>query len=161
VRVQDFLSKIPVRKQSALKVTSKTITAIRKLFHAYVFARPNVRFSFKILKSKAEKDSWTFAPSKSSTNSIDVVTSVFGKDAGAQCIQKMAESDQKDKTDTPCQVEVVIIFPEAGKSALVGLTSSADSHRHSESLLSGTVLFSRRSPCHRRERPHEKFIKDV
>jgi DNA mismatch repair ATPase MutL len=84
--VEDFLMKVPVRKQATLNATSKILSHIRKLLYTYAFARTDVRFSFKVLKAKNEKLNWSCAPSKSDTPLLEHATKVAGKSVAAQLV---------------------------------------------------------------------------
>jgi DNA mismatch repair ATPase MutL len=84
--VQDFLTKIPVRKQAVLKATSKILSQIRRLLCTYAFARTDVRFSFKVLKAKNEKLNWSCAPSKSDSPLLEHATKVAGKNVAIQLV---------------------------------------------------------------------------
>ncbi|KIX98973.1 uncharacterized protein Z520_05434 [Fonsecaea multimorphosa CBS 102226] len=95
IRVQDFLSKIPVRKQTALKESTKTLQAIRKLFFSFAFARPEVRLSFKVLKGKNDKFNWTYAPTLTASVT-EVATKIVGKDIVSECTAHSICSDDCD-----------------------------------------------------------------
>ncbi|CAG8971740.1 hypothetical protein HYALB_00007220 [Hymenoscyphus albidus] len=83
--VTKFMFKLPVRKQTALKSSSKTLIKIKELLQAYALARPSVRFSLKVLKES--KGGFSYAPRP--TNGIkEAVSHVIGKDASAQCVEK-------------------------------------------------------------------------
>lgn len=60
VCVQNFLSRLPVRKQTALKEAAKTLASAKELLKSYALARPHVKLSLKVLKSG--KGNWSFAP---------------------------------------------------------------------------------------------------
>lgn len=87
VRIQDFLTNIPVRKQTALKSASKTLVGIRKLIQAYALARSEVRLSLKVLKAKDGKANWSYAPSKAAASLLEAASKVAGKEVAAQCTQ--------------------------------------------------------------------------
>ncbi|KAF3391078.1 hypothetical protein DPV78_011099 [Talaromyces pinophilus] len=82
-----FLKKIPVRRQTAIKSASKTITKIKKLLQAYAMAKPGTRLSFKVLNSKNDKDNWTYAPS-STASIVDASRKVVGVETAGQCVCK-------------------------------------------------------------------------
>ncbi len=77
VRVQDFLSSIPVRRQTALKSSAKNLSSIKILLQDYAFARPCVRFAMKVVKAKGEKGDWSYVPKKTPA-APDVTASVYG-----------------------------------------------------------------------------------
>ncbi|KAI9764978.1 MAG: hypothetical protein M1840_007900 [Geoglossum simile] len=85
VRILDFLKCIPVRRGNALKKSAKTLARIQRTLQAYAFARPNVRFSLKVLKSG--KGNWLYAPRKNPTHQLDL-SLIIGKDAAGQCIRR-------------------------------------------------------------------------
>lgn len=84
MRIVDYLKNIPVRRQSALKTSAKTLAKIKRALQAYALARPKVRFSFKVLKAKTDKDNWMYAP-KAEASTADAATKVVGKKVTDQC----------------------------------------------------------------------------
>lgn len=110
VRVSDFLKTIPVRRQTALKQAVKTLTRIKRLLFDYAFARPTVKFTFKVLKSKSElKDNWVFAPCKDASNLHVLASKIVGKDIAAQCRQESISSEENDYT-----IDALMVRPGAG-----------------------------------------------
>ncbi|CZR50932.1 related to DNA mismatch repair protein PMS2 [Phialocephala subalpina] len=96
VTVTNFLFKIPVRKQTALKDASKVLNKLKDLLLAYCLARPQVRFSLKVMKSP--KGSWFYAP-RPNDRIKDAVSLVIGRDTASQCMEKslaFTESGYKD-----------------------------------------------------------------
>jgi DNA mismatch repair protein MutL len=85
VRVQNFLKTIPVRRQTALKAASRTLSDIKKLLQAYAFARPTARISFKVLKSKNDKFNWIYGPSPGSTTLLSAAARIVGQEVAVQC----------------------------------------------------------------------------
>lgn len=99
VCVLKFLEKIPVRKQTALKVAAKTLGKIRELLQAYALARPAVRFSLKI--TKGTKGSWSFVP-KPNGGIKEAVSQAIGRDVAAQCMEKsIAFSESQSDESLP------------------------------------------------------------
>ncbi|EXJ56816.1 hypothetical protein A1O7_07160 [Cladophialophora yegresii CBS 114405] len=92
VRVQDFLMKIPVRKQSALKATTKTLEAIKSLLFAFAFARPEVRFSLKVLKAKNNRLNWTYAATPNQSLR-EITTKIVGTELASVCAHHTITSD--------------------------------------------------------------------
>ncbi|KAL9617139.1 MAG: hypothetical protein Q9160_008036 [Pyrenula sp. 1 TL-2023] len=92
VKVHDFLHKIPVRRQTALKSPVKTLNNIKKLLQHYAIARPGVRLSVRVLKGKDQKLNWTYAPKQDATIS-DAAVQVVGQDVCAQCVSKNVTSE--------------------------------------------------------------------
>ncbi|KAL8702762.1 MAG: hypothetical protein Q9201_004062 [Fulgogasparrea decipioides] len=84
VRVTDFLKSLPVRRQTALKDSSKQLGKIKRTLQAYALARPSVRISLKVLKAKSDKDNWTYGP-KSEASVLDAAVKVIGRKATEQC----------------------------------------------------------------------------
>lgn len=110
VRISDFLKKIPVRRQTAQKQAVKTLPRIKKLLFDYAFARPTVRFSCKVLKSKSElRDNWTFAPCKDARNLQVLASKIVGKDVAAQCKQESIKSE-----DDEYIIDTLMVMPGAG-----------------------------------------------
>ncbi|KAL9118666.1 MAG: hypothetical protein Q9187_004785 [Circinaria calcarea] len=84
VHVKDFLKNLPVRKQTALKVSAKMNAKIKRTLQAYALARPSVRFSLKVLKARDDKGNWTYAPKAGSTVT-DAALKVLNLQAVGQC----------------------------------------------------------------------------
>ncbi|KAE9381347.1 hypothetical protein N431DRAFT_476184 [Stipitochalara longipes BDJ] len=98
VSVTKFMYDLPVRRQTFLKEASKTLGKIKDLLQAYVLARPNIKFSFKVLKEN--KPSWSYAP-RPKDGIKEAVSQMFGKDAASQCISKsMRFPERVDDSDT-------------------------------------------------------------
>jgi DNA mismatch repair ATPase MutL len=87
VRIKDFLKNVPVRRQAALKTTSKTIAKIKKTLQAYTIARPATRFSLKVLRSPLDNGNWTYSPSPNA-GMAEAALTVFGRDVAGQCIER-------------------------------------------------------------------------
>lgn len=112
VRVSDFLKSIPVRKQTALKQSTKTYNAIKKLLFDYAFARPTVRFHFKILKSGGDlKANWSFLPCADASNLNLLTSKIVGKEVSAQCKQLAVKSDDGEYT-----IDALLYAQGLGKS---------------------------------------------
>lgn len=112
VRVQDFLNTIPVRRQTALKSTSRTLSDIKKILQAYAFARPNVRISFKVLKAKNDKYSWTYGPRPASTSLLDATTKIVGQEVAAQCEARLWTSNHEGEAANALVINAVIAMGE-------------------------------------------------
>ncbi|KAJ5675176.1 DNA mismatch repair protein C-terminal [Penicillium maclennaniae] len=108
LRVTDFLKYIPVRRQTALKDATKTLTKIKKLLQAYAFARPAVRFSMKVLKAKNENNSWMYAPS-ADAGIADAAIKVVGRDVSSCCVVKNIASESLN----PSGHELLAFLPKA------------------------------------------------
>ena len=114
-RVQDFLTKIPVRRQTALKATTKTLEAIRHLLFSFAFARPEVRYSLKVLKGKNDKMNWTYAPTPSRAL-IQAATKVVGNDIASACAAHAINTEDYDTlAGTEWSIDAVLISTTAGR----------------------------------------------
>ncbi|OKL58384.1 hypothetical protein UA08_06074 [Talaromyces atroroseus] len=105
-----FLKNVPVRRQTAVKNASKTITKLKKLLQAYAIARPVTRLSFKVLHSKNEKDNWTYAPS-STANVTDASRKVVGVEIAGQCICKSWPEDIDEESNA--SIKLFAYLPKA------------------------------------------------
>lgn len=92
VRITNFLTRQPVRKQVALKGTAKTLAKIKQMLQAYAFARPETRLSVRVLKAKNDRDNWTYAP-KPDGDMEDTALKVVGKPCVSQCAHFTTQSD--------------------------------------------------------------------
>ena len=114
IRVQDFLTNIPVRKQTALKTATRTLGAIKSLLFAFAFARPEVRFSLKVLKGKVDKLNWTYAAS-SSQSLTEVTTKIVGKEVSSVCTPHTISSDTCDVSiGSDWSINAILISVTAG-----------------------------------------------
>ncbi|KAH9879138.1 hypothetical protein J1614_002574 [Plenodomus biglobosus] len=84
VKVTGFFERMPVRKQTAIKHSSKWLAKVRHLLQAYAFARPAVRFRLHVLKAQSNKSDFIYAPS-SNVSIEDAALKVIGKDCALQC----------------------------------------------------------------------------
>jgi DNA mismatch repair protein, C-terminal domain len=118
-----FLKNIPVRRQTVVKSSSKTITKLKKTLQAYAIARPATRLSFKVLNSKNEKDNWTYAPS--STASItDASRKVAGVEIAGQCVRKSWPEDLDEESDASIKLHAYFLKADAGRSFLSRVLNS-------------------------------------
>jgi len=83
ITVTKFMYKLPVRKQTFLKGAPKTLGKIKELLQAYVLARPNIKFSLKVLKES--KAFFSYAP-RPNDGIKEAVSQLFGKEAAGQCV---------------------------------------------------------------------------
>ncbi|APA07074.1 hypothetical protein sscle_02g018440 [Sclerotinia sclerotiorum 1980 UF-70] len=94
VCVMNFMSKLPVRKQTALKEAPKTIGKIQELVKRYALARVSIKLTFKIVKGS--KGAWSYAP-RPHGGIKDSVSLIIGRDAALQCSEtSMLFSDLPD-----------------------------------------------------------------
>lgn len=112
VRITDFLKYIPVRRQTSLNVSSKTLTKLKRLVQAYAFAQLSRRFLLKVLKPKNESNNWMYAPSTESTLA-DASLKIAGRDVATCCILKECSSDCPQDADGGKQnkYELVALLP--------------------------------------------------
>ncbi|KAJ9254214.1 hypothetical protein DTO207G8_3791 [Paecilomyces variotii] len=104
VRLTDFLKHIPVRRQTALKSASKTITRIKKL-----------------LQAKNENNNWTYAP-KPNTTLREAALLVAGPETASHCAvitwpsqeSKEHETEQElGQNHTVANYELTAFLPKA------------------------------------------------
>ncbi|KAJ9229319.1 hypothetical protein DTO169E5_8897 [Paecilomyces variotii] len=121
VRLTDFLKHIPVRRQTALKSASKTITRIKKLLQAYAIAQPSKRISFRVINSKNENNNWTYAP-KPNTTLREAALLVAGPETASHCAvitwpsqeSKEHETEQElEQNHTVANYELTAFLPKA------------------------------------------------
>lgn len=103
VRINDFMKNLPVRRQTALKTSAKSIAKIRRLLQAYAYARTSVRFSLKVLKAKNDKSNWIYAPASGDTV-LDAAIKIGGSRLIGQCQWKVWNSLVED-TSSITEVE--------------------------------------------------------
>ncbi|KAI4661975.1 uncharacterized protein J4E78_004765 [Alternaria triticimaculans] len=84
VKVTKFFDFVPVRKETAIKISLKMLAKIRRLMQAYALARPTIRFRLRVLKAKNSNGDFVYAP-KADANIEDAVLKVIGKDCALQC----------------------------------------------------------------------------
>ena len=115
VRIQGFLLKIPVRKQTALKTSDKTLGNLRKLLFGYAFARPDTHVSFKVLKSKDDKANWSYAPSQPAAPLSEVASKIVGQHVSAQCGEHSKASHSEEDSDAPAwTITALMLNPNSG-----------------------------------------------
>ncbi|KAK5467908.1 hypothetical protein LTS15_000881 [Exophiala xenobiotica] len=118
MRVQDFLTKIPVRKQTALKNDMKTLQAIKSLLFAFAFARRDVRFSLKVLKAKNDKLNWTYAAGQNA-DLTEIATKVLGKEVASECTpHKVSSADVDVEIENGWEVEALLVSADADLTKL-------------------------------------------
>ncbi|ORX99871.1 histidine kinase-like ATPase [Clohesyomyces aquaticus] len=92
VKLTDFFKLLPVRKQSALKHSSKYLSQVKRVIQSYALARPTVRFSLQVRKAKTDKGNWVYAP-KAGANAEDAAFKAIGRECASQCNWTAIESD--------------------------------------------------------------------
>lgn len=88
VCVVKFFSRLPVRRQNALRDTNKTMSSIKEILQSYALARLNVRLTLKVLKSSI--GNWSFIPLRPNDGIKYAVSQVIGRDTVAQCVEKIS-----------------------------------------------------------------------
>ena len=89
--MEKFLDTLPVRRQTAEKNSIKVLAKVKRLLQAYVFARPHLRFSLKVLKAKNDKGSWKYpkiagiGTSRFKPSMINAAEEIIGKRVTDQC----------------------------------------------------------------------------
>lgn len=116
VRVQDFLSNIPVRKQTAHKKVAKILTGLRKLLASYAFARSDIRFSLKVLKAKNDKANWNYAPGSPTSTLPETASKIVGTEVASQLVSHIVSSEDQSCQDAidGYALEALLIDPKSG-----------------------------------------------
>lgn len=100
VRVTDFLYNIPVRRESGLKRSTRTLGGIQKLLSDYAFARPTIKFQLKVLKAPKDKANWLYSPSRNEDDLAEIVKKVVGLEVASQCrLQTIVSGDELYRID--------------------------------------------------------------
>lgn len=90
------------------------LQAIKALLYSFAFARPNVRFSLKVLKAKNDKGNWTYAPSPKDSL-VEVASKIVGQDSASACAcHQICSDDIDDGIDSGWTVEALIASRSAG-----------------------------------------------
>ena len=109
MRITYFLKYIPVRRQTALKDATKTLTKLKRLLQAYAFAHPTKRFSIKVLKAKNENNNWLYVPS-ADAEIADAAMRIVGRDVSSCCVVQKLPSESSDQSG----YDVLAFLPNAG-----------------------------------------------
>ena len=114
IRVQEFLNKIPVRKQTALKGATNTLQAIKNILISFAFSRPEVRFSLKVLKGKNDKFNWTYAATPNASLA-EVATKALKKEVAADCtVHKIASDEDTVDVENGWSIHALLVSATAG-----------------------------------------------
>lgn len=119
VRVTDLFKHIPVRRQTTLKNTTKTLARVKRLIQEYAAAQPSKRLSLKVLKAKNENGNWMYAP-KPNAGLLDAALKIAGTDVASTCVLKHwpipeATSDFTCVEGNPdCRMTALVLDPNAG-----------------------------------------------
>lgn len=92
VRATDFFNSLPVRKQTALKAATKTLAKIKRMLQAYALARPNIRFSLRVLKVKTVAGNFIYAPKAGASSVQDAALKMFGNTCTSRCSWHVLQS---------------------------------------------------------------------
>ncbi|CCD54915.1 hypothetical protein BofuT4_P162040.1 [Botrytis cinerea T4] len=106
VCVMNFMSRLPVRKQTALKEAPKTIGKIQELIRRYALARLSVKLTLKIVKGT--KGAWSYSP-RPNISIKDSVSLAVGREAALQCSEAsmiFPEPPPDRENDTPEGAEI-------------------------------------------------------
>ncbi|KFZ11940.1 hypothetical protein V501_04516 [Pseudogymnoascus sp. VKM F-4519 (FW-2642)] len=90
VCVSNFLSALPVRRQTSISDASKTISNIKSILQSYALARLQVRFTLKV--AKTGKGNWSYIPHPKGYIK-EAAIQVAGKDVAKQCIEIASPSE--------------------------------------------------------------------
>ena len=91
MRVERFLDTLPVRRQTAEKNSIKVLAKVKRLLQSYVFARPHLRFSLKVMKAKNDKGNWKYPKiagigiSKPKPSVFNAAKEIMGQKVTDQC----------------------------------------------------------------------------
>jgi DNA mismatch repair MutL-like protein len=85
VKAMNLFEKLPVRRQTAERESSKTLKKIHKLLRAYVLAKPTIRISFSVLKSKTRHQNFIYAPKIGAATVEDAARKVIERECVNQC----------------------------------------------------------------------------
>lgn len=83
-----------------MKASAKSLKNIKKLLQAYAFARPSVRFSFRVLKAKNDQGDWAYVPTRQPT-ALDVAVKIVGKKVVNECQWKSWNSNWEETPSDP------------------------------------------------------------
>jgi hypothetical protein len=145
VRVTDLFKNIPVRRQTVLKSTAKTIAKIKKIIQSYAIAQPTIRLSLKVLKAANEKANWVYAPGKNASL-MDAALKVAGTEVASACVTKQwpcaNESDEESGVGNggSFQLMAILANPGSGIYSTHWTESLADVRRFFKSEQCGTVF---------------------
>ncbi|RAL62386.1 hypothetical protein DID88_004952 [Monilinia fructigena] len=109
VCVMNFMSKLPVRRQTALKEAPKTIGKIQELLQRYALARLSIKLTFKIIKGT--KGAWSYTPRPHGAIK-DSVSLIIGREAALQCSEtsiifhESSDLEISDGADVPSDVNL-------------------------------------------------------
>ncbi|KAJ4313251.1 hypothetical protein N0V84_009523, partial [Fusarium piperis] len=142
VQAWKLFENIPVRKQTALKGSRKTLTNIKKLLEGYALALPHLKLSFKVPGDPCQP--WLYSPC-SSMNTREAITQVFGHTLITQ-LDEISSGTGTDDPETHLSQEIVLsaLLPSRGSDAKIvkgkGAFISVDSRPISSSVGTGKKI---------------------
>ncbi|GFF93830.1 isoform 3 of PMS1 protein homolog 1 [Aspergillus udagawae] len=117
VRVTDLFKNIPVRRQTVLKSTAKTIARIKKIIQSYAIAQPTIRLSLKVMKAPSEKANWVYAPGKNASL-MDAALKVVGTEVASACVTRQwprgNDSDEESGSGTDSSFQLMALLADPG-----------------------------------------------
>jgi DNA mismatch repair ATPase MutL len=119
VRVTDLFKHIPVRRQTVLKSTAKTMARIKRIIQSYAIAQPTIRLSLKVLKATSEKANWVYAPGRNATL-MDAALKVAGTEVSSACVVKQwpcgndSVEESESGNDSSFQLTALLVDPGLG-----------------------------------------------
>jgi DNA mismatch repair protein MutL len=131
VRITDFIKANPVRRQVALKNTEKCLRRIKQTLQAYVFVRPHVRFSLRVLKAKNNRDNWIYAP-KPNGGVEDAALKIVGSACVTQCTWTVIE-------ERGFTLQAFLPRPDAEPAKISGIGSFMSIDARPVSIARGTL----------------------
>ncbi|KAJ3471042.1 hypothetical protein MRS44_001141 [Fusarium solani] len=142
VQAWKLFENIPVRKQTALKGSRKTLTNIKKLLEGYALALPHLKLSFKVPGDPCQP--WLYSPC-SLMNTREAITQVFGH----ALVTQLDEISSGTGTDGPAihlsqEIVLTAFLPSRGSEAKIvkgkGAFISVDSRPISSSTGTGKKI---------------------
>ena len=128
IRVQDFLSSLPVRRQTVLKSANKILYRIKLLLQDYAIAKPVVRITFKVLKAKSEKGNWSYVPKRDAIT-LDAAGQVYSRSLSAALStanwpkdQHLVNGTSPGSIDSPpkvVRIDALLPLPTCGRMLTV------------------------------------------
>ncbi|OBT82789.1 hypothetical protein VE02_09022 [Pseudogymnoascus sp. 03VT05] len=119
VCVSNFLSALPVRRQTSISDASKTISKIKDTLQSYALARLHVRFTLKV--AKTGKGNWSYIPHPKGYIKGAAIQ-VAGRDVAKQCIEVASpcEDDGSTTANSPIRIRAFLPSPDSNFSKLKG-----------------------------------------
>lgn len=111
VQITKLFDNIPVRKQNAMKESTKSIASIKRLLQSYSLARPNIKLALKI---RGEPNrSWSYSPG-TVQNVREAALQVFDVNLVSQCVEVVSSLDSShDREVSLAGTSMVAFLPKA------------------------------------------------